>query len=357
MKRLSYSFSIYEKYVGAIITFFLLMITNGIAADVQDSLILKNGDIIVGEIKTMDKGVITIETDYSDKDFEIEWLGVKEVHCNTRFLITLKNGDRMNGTFYTVDSGKALMILAQKNEPDTATYSIKTTLDDVVYLKGLKSDFWSRAYASVAIGFSMTRANNLRQWSGRTNVGYIADKWLLDAFYDDMRSQQDSISDTRRTEAGVKYNYYLPKDWYAGASLNFLSNTEQALQLRINGKLGMGKFLIHTNKKYWSAVGSLSFHKKTFTNKTPARTSLEGYFGSELSLFDVGDLSLFNSVYVYPSFTESGRWRSDIKLDTKYEFPMDFFVKLGLTFNYDNQPAIVGKETDYVFSFTLGWEL
>jgi hypothetical protein len=42
----------------------------GIATQAQkDSLVLKNGDVIVGEIKSMDKGVLTIETDYSKNDF------------------------------------------------------------------------------------------------------------------------------------------------------------------------------------------------------------------------------------------------------------------------------------------------
>jgi hypothetical protein len=32
-------------------------------------LIMNNNDVIVGEIKSMDKGVLVIDTDYSDSDF------------------------------------------------------------------------------------------------------------------------------------------------------------------------------------------------------------------------------------------------------------------------------------------------
>jgi hypothetical protein len=84
---------------------------------------------------------------------------------------------------------------------------------------------------------------------------------------------------------------------------------------------------------------------------------LEGYVGSELNLFDIGDFSLFISIFIFPSFTESGRWRSDIRLDTKYKFPKDFYIKFGLTMNYDNRPALAGKKIDYVFAFSVGWEL
>lgn len=312
---------------------------------------------MVGEIKSLDKGVITVETDYSDKDFLLEWSGVKEIFCKTRFLITLQNGDRLNGTFYTVEAGKKLLISGTRSHKDTANFNLESSLDEVVYLKGLKSDFWSRMNASIDLGLNMTRANSLRQWTSNTKFGYLADKWLLDFYYNDLRSKQDSIAQTRRTEYGTHFNYYLAKDWFTGASITFLRNTEQALKLRVTGKLGMGKYLIHTNKQYWGVGGGLSINNETFTNETPHRKSLEAYVGSELNLFDIGDLSLLNSVYVYPSLTESGRLRSDFKLDTKYEFFDDFYAKLGLTVNYDNRPAVAGKETDYVFAFTIGWEL
>ena len=31
-------------------------------------------------------------------------------------------------------------------------------------------------------------------------------------------------------------------------------------------------------------------------------------------------------------------------------------MKFGLTLNYDNRPAVVGKETDYVYVLSIGWE-
>ncbi len=317
----------------------------------HDSLVLKNGDVIVGELKSMTKGVITIETDYSKNDFTIEWSGVKEIYSKARFLITLKNGSRINGTIQSVEKSNNVNIVVAGAPP------VAATLDDIVYLKGLKSDFWSRVKASIDFGLNITKANNLRQLSTRSALGYMADKWMLDVYYDDIRSKQDSVEDTKRTETGISYTYFLPRDWYLRADITMLSNTEQALDLRFTGKFGAGKYLVHTNKAYWGVGGGLSINNETFTNGTPKRTSLEGYAGSELNLFDIGDLNLLSSIYVYPSFTESGRWRSDFKLDTKYDLPLDFYVRLGLTLNYDNRPAVVGNETDYVFTFSVGWEL
>lgn len=317
----------------------------------HDSLILKNGDVVVGELKSLDKGVVTIETDYSKSDFTIEWSGIKEIYSKTRFLITLKNGDRINGVFHSVDGGNKINIIDEQGK------QVETTLDDIVYLKGLKGDFWSRTHASIDMGFSITKANNLKQYSMRSSVGYLADKWLAEVHYDDTRSSQDSVAETKRTESGASFTYFLPRDWYAVASISTLSNTEQALKLRFTSKAGVGKYIVHTNRSYFGVGAGLSLNNESFTNGTPKRTSLEGYIGTEVNLFDIGDFSLLSNLYVYPSFTESGRWRTDFKLDTKYDLPLDFYIKFGITLNYDNQPAVTGKETDYVYVFSVGWEL
>jgi len=326
-----------------------LIITN-VCFGQKDSLILKTGDKIVGEVKSLDNGVLTIETDYSKNDFTIEWSGIKEIYSKSHFLITLKDGRRINGAVQSLGNEKITIT-------DVLGVKTEASLDDIVFLKELKSDFWSRLNASVDVGLSISKANNLHQLNVNSNIGYMADKWQLDAYFNTTRSSQDSVKDTKRLDAGITYKYFLQRDWYILMAPSFLSNTEQALRLRTTGKLGAGKFIIHTNKAYWGAGGGLSFNNESFTNGTPTRNSLEAYAGTELNMFDVGDLNLLSSLYLYPSLTESGRFRTDFKIDTKYDLPLDFYIKLGLTLNYDNKPAVKGKETDYVFAFTIGWEL
>jgi hypothetical protein len=196
----------------------------------RDSLILKNKDVIVGEIKSLDKGVLTIKTGYSKSDFTIEWSGIKEIYSNTRFLVTLKDGSRINGAFHS-DSLNKITIT------DIDGRKTETTLESIVYLKGLKSSFWSRVHANVDFGLSITKANNLKQYNVRSGFGYLADKWLADVSYDDTRSWQDSVAETKRTEAGASFTYFLPRDWYLLAALNTLANTEQALKIAFHCKI------------------------------------------------------------------------------------------------------------------------
>ena len=314
-----------------------------------DSLIFKNGNYIAGEIKDLDKGVILVETDYSDSDFKIEWDGIREIFTQSYFLITLSNGDRYNGRLASPGPGMVSLLV---EGTDTVTVS----LGEVVYLKSIDQTILSRLYANVSVGFSYAKARSFRQFSIRANAGYIANRWQLDGLFSSVKSSQEDAEPIDRTEGGLSFRYFLPRDWYLDGSVSFLSNTEQKLALRTLGKLGAGKYVIHTNYLNWGTGIGLSYNNERFSNENASRNSLEGYFGTQFNMFDIGDLSLLTTLIAYPSFTESGRWRVDYNFDGKYDLPFDFFVSLGFSLNFDNRPVADATRTDYVVQTTFGWE-
>ncbi len=325
----------------------------------NDSLILSNGDKMIGEIKSMDKGVLIIETDYSDKDFRIEWTGIKEIYSTNKFLISLTTGKRVTASIETKSPGIIILNgveggeLIVKIQGDT----IEVKHDDIVYINSLDDTFLSRLNVSLDVGYTLTKANDQQQFNANTKLGYTADLWSLSIFYNSLFTSQDSVDNIQRNEGGVDYRYFLPKDYYVSIASNFLSNTEQALDLRSSLSAGFGKYFVHTNKSYFGlGLGALS-NVERFTNETEGRESWEAYLGIELNLFDIGDLTLYASATAFPSITEQGRFRSDLKFDAKYDdfIINDFYIRGGITLNYDNQPAIAGNETDYVLTTGFGW--
>jgi hypothetical protein len=318
----------------------------------SDSLVLKNGNVIVGEIKSMDKGVLTIETDYSDDDFTIEWDGIKSIKTDAFFLITLTDGERINGSFKTSGEGK-IKIFPEAGTP------VEIEHDALVYLKSVDKGFLDRIYASIDIGFDLAKSNNLATFTTRAGLGYLANRWSTDFSINTLFSKQDSVDNIRRTDGGLTFKYFLPRDWYLPITATYLSNTEQKLDARWNGMLGIGYYAIRTNRAYWGFKGGAAFNNEKYSPEGQTQTtnsSWEGFIGSELNLYDIGDLSLLTKITAFPSFTESGRWRVDFNFDMKYDLPLDFYVKLGYSLNYDNQPVEGANNVDYVLSTGFGWE-
>ncbi len=327
----------------------LLVILSFQAVAQTDSIVFNNGNYMVGEVKSMNRNILKIETDYSDADFTVEWDGIREIFSETHFLITLSNGSRYNGTIRSSEPG-GIDILMEDGETVPVQQSEIVMLDDVDF------GFWSQVYASIDIGYDLTRSKNLRSFSMNSNVGYIARRWQLDATFNRFTSRQDEVEDIQRSDGGLTFKYFLPRDWYPTVSTSWLSNTEQQLTLRTTAKLGFGKYVVHTNQLYWGLSLGANYNNEDYTPpELEDRSSWEGYAGTELNLFNVGDLNLQTSLVAYPSFTESKRFRSDFNFNISYDLPWDFYVKAGFTLNYDNQPAEGSPKTDYVLKTGFGW--
>lgn len=204
-------------------------------------------------------------------------------------------------------------------------------------------------------------------------MAYWADRWSSEFYLNTLLTTQDDVADIQRNDAGLGFRYFLPADWNLSADLDLLSNTEQSLDLRTTAKIGVGNFVKHTNTLYGNISAEFAYNNEAFTpvfnhddetySTAPGRNSIEGYIGTELNLYDIGDLNLLTNLMIYPTIipnpnVESGRVRTDFRFDAKYDdiFIKDFYIRAGFTLNYDNRPVEEGKEVDYIFTTGFGWE-
>jgi hypothetical protein len=314
-----------------------------------DSLVFKNGDVMVGEIKSMDRGIAVVETKYSDTDFKITWLEVRRVFAKKSFVVTTSDNRQYFGSLHSISDGKVSVRTAAG---DTA----ESTFEDVVYLNPVEGTFLQKLSATIDIGFSLTKANNLKQFTIGSAIGYNEQGWSTDVVLNSLNSTQDNVEPIQRTEGTVNYRNNFTNAWYAMATLSALTNTEQKLDLRFSAQLVGARYLVRTNRGYLGVKAGVNRNIEKYSSATGDRTTWEGVLGAELNVYNSGDLKLVTTAASYPSFTESGRWRVDINCDGKYDLPLDFYIKLGVSFNYDNRPAAGATSTDYVFQTGFGWE-
>lgn len=107
---------------------------------------------------------------------------------------------------------------------------------------------------------------------------------------------------------------------------------------------------------YWNFNGGAAFVNEDYSSGEDTKNSVEAFIGTELSLFDFGDFNFFTKITAYPGITEAGRFRTDINLNLAYDLPYDFYIKGGVTVNYDNQPTVGASELDYVLNSGFGWK-
>lgn len=315
----------------------------------NDSIQLRNNDILVGEMKSFSKGILILKTTYSDKDFRIEFNKVKGLNIQPKCLIILTNGRHRFGNIKTNVNGTVEVTLE-----DGIVEHYK--LQEIISLTEVDDTFWSRFTGSIDLGFNLTKANNNTQFTIDGDINYTDEFWKSYGSISVLNSTQDDVEKTKRTDASLTLIRILPRKWYLLANVSFLSNTEQALDARISPSIGLGKFLITTNKLYLGLSLGYSYNIENYVDESLDKTSSELSISTEFNIFDFEDIDLKSSLKLYPSLSEKGRFRTDYDITLKYDLPYDFYIKTGFTLNFDNQPAIEGNDFDYIITSGFGWK-
>lgn len=315
----------------------------------NDSIKLKNNDLLVGEIKTLNKSVLTLKTSYSDKDFKIDFDDVVSISTDGLCVIHLTNRAQITGRMKPLSPNKVRII-------DKNGTTSEVAILDIIRLTEIDEKFWSRFRGALDVGFNLTKTNNNRQLTYAGNLKYSSDKWNSAFDFNVLYSERDNTERIERKTMSITSQRYL-KQWYISADVSYLQSTEQGIKNRISPTAGVGRLLVVSNKLYWIIGTGLTYNIEDFFDSQLNKRSTEMQLLTQFDMFNFENINFSTKVVGYPSLSEKGRFRVDYNFVLKYDLPFDFYIKAEFTLNYDNQPAVVGNFADYVFSSGFGWEL
>jgi hypothetical protein len=315
----------------------------------DDILILKNGDRITGKIKKLEQGNIHIDADYGDNVFIIEWEQVERVRSSQNFVVLTSKGRRLGGSIQT-DPADASRIIIEDERQATPIEQ-----ERMVHIRPVDEGFWGRFGASIDFGLNLTKANETKQFNTRASVSYWADTWSLDGSVNTLINTRQLAPETKRTESGTNFRFFITERWFGLTFGKFLQSDELELDLRSTMGGGVGRFLIQTNQWHFALVGGAAWMNENYFDEASNGNSAEAIAGIELNGFNLGDLNLLTRYIVFPSLTDSGRVRMDLTTDFKWNLPKDLYFSMGFSTNYDSRPPGDTPKNDYIFSSSVGW--
>lgn len=312
-----------------------------------DTVKVKSGDVLYGKVKKINSGVLVLKTSYSDSDFRIDFEDVTKIHIQKTCFVMLSHGRRRTGKVNS-EAVNQVSVTSETHQKESFQ------LSELIQLEILEDVLWKRFSGNFDVGYNLTRANNAAQLTFSGGLYYKGPKWYMNTDFNSLRSRQDNIDKIERTNAQVEVKRILLKKWYLLSSFGYLSNTQQALNSRYLYRLGAGRYLVTNNKLLLGLSMGVNYNMEDFVEESKAST--ETFISANLNLFNFKDVELVSRIDFFPSLSESGRRRLDYMIDAKYKLPMDFYIKAGLQFNYDNQSKVSGSNLDYIFTTGFGWE-
>jgi len=315
-----------------------------------DVVILKNGDYVTGEIKSMDRGRLNYKTDTMET-VSIKWYEVVQLTSVRYHLIMLDNGLKYYGSFDTPNQENILLIRFLDNEYEIA-------MDQVVMIKPVERSWWERLDGYFKLGFSYTKASNVAQltfdgrcaYRGRIHSGEL--KWNT------IVTNKGDDNTTTRQDFSLNYERLLKRKWFATANSGFQQNDELGIDLRILLGIGTGLHVIRTNNATLTLTPGLSVNREWLTGTGEGENNLEFVASVSYSLYfyDSPKTDVTIKLLVFPSLTTSGRVRSGLNINLRREVFKDFFWDLNFYRDADNKPpATASASNDWGIVTSLGW--
>jgi len=323
-----------------------------------DTVVLKSGDTLRGEIKKVEKEVLHFDTDYADEVFKIKWEKVARLESDHTFLMEVYSGRRYTGVIQTDEEPKeAAPMMVTANTGDQ-----EVPYEDLSQLQAVETSFWSRFDADLDGGLTVTKANASRQFNLGAGLEYFSEKNLLSERFDilvNTQGNEEAEIRTDRWESKTQYRRLVGEKWYAITNLDLLRSSEQELDLRTTVQGGAGRFLLNSSTEHLSLAGGGAWTSERYEDpETPLTNSAEAWTGVEYytERLRIADFSF--TYVVLPSLTRRGRVRMNFNTELKFNLPGEWDFKFRLYNNFDSDPVVEGvprNDSGLVTSF--GWEL
>ncbi|MEN8141896.1 MAG: DUF481 domain-containing protein [Thermodesulfobacteriota bacterium] len=312
-----------------------------------DTVVLANGDSLTCEIKELANGRLQLSTNYTRSSFNLDWREVKRLVSPAHFEIDLEDGSTIYGQL--ADSGLDQMI---RVEHDGSHRLVERS--QVVAIVPISPAFKDRVKLNLGAGYVAYKAQNQRNFNLSADGRYRDRKRLLTVSGSWINMEQDEVSNDdqaetslrvfNRAEAGLSAIRFVGPRWGVLAIVDFLQSDELDLDYRLTSGVGVSRILVKSNRNYFRTSGGLAYTNESYgTESSGDRNNMEAFWGLTLGrfVFREPETEISSRLVIFPSITNSGRWRSELNVKLRYELFHDFFLQLTVFDSYDSDPPSI----------------
>src|SRR6185369_10395897 len=142
----------------------VLMIATSAAAQAKtDVVTLQNGDRITGEVKSLSRGRLKLETDDAGT-IDIEWDNVLQVAAIRQFDVMTVDGRLLLGSLGGATPRTVII--------GTGPGAITLPMIEVTNLAPIGASFWAKLEGSISAGFSYTQSSGISQTTFNSETEY-----------------------------------------------------------------------------------------------------------------------------------------------------------------------------------------
>jgi hypothetical protein len=330
--------------------FALILFTSQVWAAKTDVVLLKNGDRITGEVKGLERGRLTFSTDSMGTVY-IDWIDIEEIFSSVGQAIELTNGQRFYGPLAKAENEEMMTVKTEQGAVGLST-------SDIVSMYPVEAGFWDRLDISADLGFSWDKASNVGKYTIGVKTELRNPRFINRNTFSSEATTQQGRDDTARAALDALHLVFHQDKRYHAFFGTAESNDELGIDLRILAGAGYGAVPLRSQRSWLSIGAGLAVnHEIPVEGESEDNVEAVGMATYDYYKYSEPERSLSSNLRVFPSLTESGRWRATFDVDFRLELVKDFFWKMNFYSSYDSEPVSAeASKDDYGVTSSLGYK-
>ncbi len=344
--------AISRRFLACLGALSMALAAAGARAEKTDVVTLRNGDRLTGEVKSLERGLLTFKTDTLGT-VQIEWDKVAGVSSRLLFEIERSSGERRFGSLD--QAGAAGVIRVRDGGGETTDFDALDTVR--ISQMDTSGSLRDRVDGHLDFGYSYNNSTQISQLSMGTGFSRRNTKRLLDFDLSVIESDAPGTQSAGSASLSAESRRFLGNRKFWSALGRFERNDELGLDLRTLAGAGAGRYIRQTSSQEFAGLAGLAASRENFADGQ-TQESLELILGLQYDAFrfDTPELQLKAALAVFPSLTISGRVRTAADLTLRYELIKDFFLQLSFAHAYDSESQSVGAaSSDYSLTTSVGY--
>ncbi len=339
---------------------FLLFAVPLSAREKSDVLVMRNGDRLTCEIKSLDSGTLSIGLDYAVGTVSINWGKVDHIESKQLFLVKTQNGLVYSGRLSTPAHPGARPTKIEVLEDSTRKVELDKT--QVIHVEETDLSFWRRLNGQIGLSGIYNKGNETAQYNLNADAAYHRERWSASVSYSSSFSSSTGSSPVTRNETQLNAQRLLRwNNWYNAGLADFLQSSQQGIQLQSTFGGGIGRYFKNTHNTSISVYGGAASQTIAYQQHVLATTNQQvtsALIVGEMKFFRFDKTNLNLTALVLPALSEPGRVHTNLQAVYYIKFWKDFSWNFSFYGNWDNHPPPGFSSSDYGtsngISYTFG---
>jgi putative salt-induced outer membrane protein YdiY len=314
-----------------------------------DKVHLRNGDVVTGNMKELDRGKLRFKTRTMGELF-INWVDIEFIESDKYLRIERTDGSFNTGRVESVE-GEPGMIVNQNGE------SVRIPLLSVATIQPIRAEqsLWRRIEGDIKIGVNYTKASDIFVTNLASNLRFREEKYEVSLGASWNETARTDNQDSSRADLTTTYTRFLTHRWFWKASAGLDRNQELGIDVRGLVAVTAGRYLFESPTTRFELNAGISQNRERRTDNTEINNT-EGLIRSSLDIFKhtLPVTTLTANVSIFPGITDRDRLRGNASITLKNEIVRSVFWDLSLYGTYDSRPAQGAAKRDYGIVTSLG---